>query len=48
MKKALIEANCDETQVEMGPEDNIHATDSGAENRSQLQDQDSWPRMEHG
>ena len=48
MKKAQIEANGDETQLERGSEDNIHVTDSSDENRSQLRDQDSWPRMEHG
>jgi hypothetical protein len=41
LKNANIEANGDETQSEKGPEDNIHATDSGGENRSQSRDQDS-------
>jgi hypothetical protein len=41
MKNAKIEANGGETQVDTGSEDNIRHTDSGAENRSQLRDQDS-------
>jgi len=48
MEKAQIEANGDETQSEVEPEDNVHAKNSGDEKRSQLRDQDSWPRMEHG
>jgi hypothetical protein len=41
MKNAKIEANGGETQVDTGWEDNIRHSDSGAENRSQLRDQDS-------
>jgi hypothetical protein len=39
MKNAKIEANDDETQVDARPEVNVHATDSGDENRTQLRDE---------
>jgi hypothetical protein len=39
-KNAKNEANRDETQAEKGPEDNIHAIDSGGENQSQTRDED--------
>ena len=48
VENAEIEANCGETQVVGRQGDKSQAADSGDEKRSQLRDQDSWPRMEHG
>jgi hypothetical protein len=40
-KNAEIEANGNETQVEAGPEDNMHGDDSDGEKRTQRRDEDS-------